>query len=159
MYLLVCCFIVDAGGATYRTGADATLSAESSRLSGLCGRTTQLLLQACQVSASDQECGGGGSQAGDGVGVRVGASHQVGEGGRMRRSVSGFSAACSCEYPRWCRLVSNRDYIDDDVFEITSEDPSHCCCRPKKRVVRWGRVDLSNVARSSRRRSPPRRTR
>ncbi len=47
----------------------------------------------------------------------------------------GFSMACSCEYPRWCTLVSNRDYINDDVFEITSEEPS-CCCKPKKMIIR-----------------------
>ena len=45
----------------------------------------------------------------------------------MRASVAGFSAACACEYPRWCRLVSNRAFVDDDVFEITAEEPVRCC--------------------------------
>lgn len=52
-------------------------------------------------------------------------------------SLTGFSATCSCEYPRWCTLVSNRDYINDDIFEITSEEPSCCSCKPKKMIVRW----------------------
>ena len=43
---------------------------------------------------------------------------------------------CCCEYPRWCTLISNRDYINDDIFEITSEEPS-CCCKPKNRIIRY----------------------
>ncbi|KAK8823672.1 hypothetical protein WA577_002591, partial [Blastocystis sp. JDR] len=46
---------------------------------------------------------------------------------------AGFSAACSCEYPRWCQLVSNREWISDDLFEITQEEEG--CCGRRKRVV------------------------
>lgn len=47
---------------------------------------------------------------------------------------TGFSAACSCEYPRWCHLVSNREWVSDDLFEITQEEDA-CCCKPKKPTV------------------------
>ena len=49
---------------------------------------------------------------------------------------TGFSAACSCEYPRWCHLVSNREWVSDDLFEITQEEDS-CCCKPKQPAVEW----------------------
>ena len=54
----------------------------------------------------------------------------------MRNSPAGFSAACSCEYPRWCQLVSNREWISDDLFEITQEEEG--CCGRRKRVVEGG---------------------
>ena len=72
---------------------------------------------------------------------RRGRNCRSGRGERgVRASVAGFSAACACEYPRWCRLVSNREFVDDDVFEITAEEPMRCCgccCGATKRVVRW----------------------
>ena len=49
-------------------------------------------------------------------------------------SPAGFSAACSCEYPRWCQLVSNREWISDDLFEITQEEEG--CCGHKKHNVK-----------------------
>ena len=38
-----------------------------------------------------------------------------------------YSNTCSCEYPRWCKLVGNREWIDDDVFAITDNKPKSCC--------------------------------
>lgn len=42
----------------------------------------------------------------------------------------GFSSVCNCDYPRWCKLISNRNWVEDDYFEITAEEESccHCCC-------------------------------
>lgn len=47
-----------------------------------------------------------------------------------------FTALCGCEYPRWCRLVSSREWIDDDLFEITSPERSCCCCPRRQAEVR-----------------------
>ena len=58
---------------------------------------------------------------------RIGASRSA-EREKVSHRPIGFSSVCNCDYPRWCKLISNRDWVEDDYFEITAEEEACCAC-------------------------------